>query len=156
MILAIDPGPETSAWLRYNEPAKEIVESDCECRNDTLADFLMLEAAQDCPDALAIEWVEHYGMPVGKSVFETVAWIGRFEQAWGRYDTNRVTRREVKLHLCNSARAKDANIRQALIDKLGAPGTKAAPGPTYGIKSHLWAALAVAVTFAETRKEVVR
>jgi hypothetical protein len=41
-------------------------------------------------------------------------------------------------------RAKDANIRQALIDKLGAVGTKKAPGPLYGISGHLWAALAVA------------
>jgi hypothetical protein len=36
-------------------------------------------------------------------------------------------------------------VRQALIDRLGLQGTKKAPGPTYGIKSHEWAALAVAV-----------
>jgi hypothetical protein len=49
-------------------------------------------------------------------------------------------------------RAKDANIRQALLDLIGPQGTKAQPGPTYGIKSHTWAALAVAV-YAANQKE---
>jgi len=39
-----------------------------------------------------------------------------------------------------------------LLDLLGPQGTKAKPGPTYGIKSHSWAALAVAV-FAAQQKE---
>jgi hypothetical protein len=63
----------------------------------------------------------------------------------------------VKLHLCNSPRAKDGNVRQALIDRVGPQGTKKGQGPTYGIKSHEWAALAVAVygwdkTFGRTTK----
>jgi hypothetical protein len=57
----------------------------------------------------------------------------------------RVFRKDIKLHLCNSPRAKDANVRQALIDRIGPQGTKKNQGPTYGIKSHQWAALAVAV-----------
>jgi hypothetical protein len=77
-------------------------------------------------------------------------WIGRFQEAW-RFPSQvrKVYRQQVKLHLCGSPRAKDANIRQALLDKLGPQGTKKAPGPTYGVKSHAWAALAVAVTAAE-------
>jgi len=94
--------------------------------------------------------VASYGMPVGKEVFETCVWIGRFMQVWHDPDAVRlIYRRDVKLHLCGSARAKDGNIRQALIDKLGPQGTKKAPGPTYGVKSHAWAALALAVTAAE-------
>ena len=31
---------------------------------------------------LACEWVQSYGMPVGAEVFDTVRWIGRFQQAW--------------------------------------------------------------------------
>jgi len=51
-------------------------------------------------------------------------------------------------------RAKDANIRQALIDRYGpgkdkAIGQKKTPGPLYGFKSHEWAALAVAVTWMD-------
>jgi hypothetical protein len=37
-----------------------------------------------------------------------------------------------------------------LIDKLGVVGTKKNPGPLFGMKSHAWAALGVAVTALET------
>jgi hypothetical protein len=106
--------------------------------------------AESGAEIFAIEMVASYGMPVGREVFETVRWIGRFQQAWRDPETVRfVYRKDVKLHLCGSARAKDANIRQALIDKLGPVGTKAVPGPLYGVKSHIWSALAVAVTALE-------
>jgi len=72
--------------------------------------------------------------------------IGRFAEV-SRGSASLVFRRDVKMHLCGSARAKDANIRQALLDRLGPVGTKKAPGPLYGVKSHIWAALAVAVTY---------
>ena len=56
---------------------------------------------------------------------------------------------KAKMHLCNSPRAKDANVSQALKDKLGEVGTAKAPGPLYGIAKHAWAALAVGVYAAE-------
>jgi hypothetical protein len=62
-----------------------------------------------------------------------------------------IFRKDIKLFLCGTMRAKDANIRQALIDKIGPQGTKKTPGPTYGIKSHTWAALAVAVFAAQQK-----
>src|SRR3546814_17637889 len=90
-------------------------------------------------------------MPMGEDSIETVIWTGRFVQAWRDPASVRmVKRREVKSHLCGSARAKDPNVRQALIDQVGAPGLKASPGPTYGVTSHAWAALAVAVTALAT------
>ena len=53
-------------------------------------------------------------------------------------------------------RAKDANVRAALIDRFGpskrkAIGLKATPGPLYGVHSHMWSALAVAVTYGDRR-----
>ncbi len=100
---------------------------------------------------LACEWVQSYGMPVGKEVFDTVRWIGRFQQAWHTPDAVVfLPRKAVCLHICNSPRANDATIRQALIDRYGgkgaAVGRKANPGPLHGIKSHAWQALAVALT----------
>ena len=53
-------------------------------------------------------------------------------------------RKDIKIHLCGTMKAKDANIRQALIDKHGKVGTAKNKGPLYGISSHLWSALAVA------------
>lgn len=96
---------------------------------------------------LAIEMIASYGMPVGREVFETCVWIGRFIEAWGgTYAMTRVTRNEVKNHLCGSSKAKDSNIRQALIDLFGPPGKKSDPGPTFGLSGDMWAALGVAAT----------
>ncbi len=142
MILAIDPGTTQSGFVRFD--GRRVLESG------VLANQLMLRtvrewaAEEDC--GLAIEKIEAMGMAVGADVFETVHWSGRFLQCWREPDrVQRITRRAVKLGLCGNMRAKDPNIRQALIDMLGEPGTKRAPGPTYGVTSHAWAALAVAV-----------
>jgi len=101
---------------------------------------------------LAMERFESMGASVGKEVFETVYWSGRFHEAYelsaGRPPVG-VTRRQVKLHLCNNMRATDAWIRTALMDRFGGAasvGTKKAPGPLHGVSGHGWAALAVAVT----------
>ncbi len=108
-------------------------------------------------DVLAIEMIASYGMAVGCEVFETCVWIGRFQQAWSDPEAVQMAhRRDVKLHLCGNPKAKDPNIRQALIDLLGKPGTKKAPGATYGLASHAWAALGVAVTVAGITPESIR
>ena len=61
-----------------------------------------------------------------------------------------------KVHHCHSARAKDSNIRQALLDRFGgkdiAVGTKADQGPLYGIKKDVWSALAIGVYHLETKE----
>jgi hypothetical protein len=94
--------------------------------------------------------IASYGMAVGREVFETCVWIGRFIQARQPMQHELIYRRDVKIHLCGSPRAKDANIRQSLLDKFGEVGTKKNPGPLFGVKSHVWSALAVAVTALET------
>ena len=97
-----------------------------------------------------IEMVASYGMAVGETVFETVFWIGQFYAAAGQYRTRyRIKRMEVKMNLCHNSRAKDANIRQALIDRFGIVGTKKAPGWFYGFKADMWAAYAVGVTYRD-------
>ena len=77
-------------------------------------------------DELAIEMIASYGMAVGQTVFETCVWIGRFIEA-NKGGFNYVYRKDVKINLCGSMRAKDSNIRQALIDRFGVVGTKKHP-----------------------------
>ena len=142
-ILAIDPGPERSAAVEYE--SGRILFQHLLPNDDLVEDLIPNSDA----DVLVVEMIESYGMAVGREVFATCVWVGRFVQAWGGA-FHLLPRSEVKLHLCGSRRAKDSNIRQALLDKLGPQGTKAAKGPTYGIRKDLWSALAVAVTYSET------
>jgi len=139
VILAIDPGTRESGFCRFD--GRRVHASG------VLPNALMLDmCGWSTDDALAIEKIEAMGMAVGAEVFETVHWSGRFLQAWRDPNSvRRITRREVKLDLCGSMRAKDPNIRAALIDMLGEPGTKKRQGATYGVSSHAWSALAVAV-----------
>lgn len=155
ILLAIDPGPEQSAYVLYDTEAKRPVAWAKVPNFD-----LLFGIANVTADELSIEMIASYGMAVGAEVFETCVWIGRFIERWYArglryYDHRLVYRRDVKLHLTGSPRANDANVRQALIDRFGpgkekAIGKKASPGPLYGIKSDVWAALAVAITAAET------
>ncbi|HBC95047.1 MAG TPA: hypothetical protein DCZ10_19680, partial [Pelotomaculum sp.] len=62
----------------------------------------------------------------------------------------RVYRKDEKINLCGSMRAKDGNIRQALIDRFGIVGTKKSPGWFYGVSKDVWAAIAVGVTYYDT------
>jgi hypothetical protein len=139
VIVGIDPGPDKSAFVLFSRDGvlDRGIEENWKLRTHRIF----------CERPIFCEMIASYGMAVGASVFETCCWIGRFEEIAANNSTyfHRVFRRDIKLHLCNSARAKDANVRQALIDRLGPQGTKKAPGPTYGVKSHEWAALAVAV-----------
>lgn len=161
-IYALDPGYEQSALVlltddgtprpRMNYAVQLPNEAILEVLENTADVFV--DAATEPQSTLVIESIESYGMPVGREVFETVFWSGRFAQAWG-FDVARVPRRTVKLTLCGSPKANDATIRQALIDRYGptkaqAIGLKASPGPLYGLKADLWQALAVGVTWLET------
>lgn len=157
IVLAIDPGPEQSAYVIYDTDSRLILDED-KANNDDVR-YLAIgrgEGWGDPAGCMAIEMIASYGMPVGAEVFNTCVWIGRFIEAWDEpATTTLVYRRDVKLHLCGSARAKDGNVRQALMDKFGgraAKGTKRWPGPLYGVSKDVWQALGVAVTWAETMK----
>jgi len=143
-IMALDPGTTHSAWVYLvcgiplswgKQPNEEVLTK--------------LKASPLGDELLAVEAVASYGMPVGAEVFETVFWSGRFVQAYDGPHV-RVYRREVKLHLCASPKANDASIRCAILDRFGgkeaAIGRKASPGPLYGVKADVWAALAVGLT----------
>jgi hypothetical protein len=157
-VLAIDPGSDMSAFVVWDG---ETVGEHAKWPNEQLLSHIRHD--DGClPRVCVIEQVASYGMPVGAEVFETVRWAGRFEEAfvsrdahrYGLHACHRLVRREVKLHLCGQARAKDSNIRQAVIDRFGgkekAIGKKASQGPLYGLKADEWQALALAIAFHDS------
>jgi hypothetical protein len=141
MIIAIDPGTHKSAWVRLDEDST-LLEFGYDDNYELLSKLPELDA-----DAIAIEMIASYGMPVGKEVFETCVWIGRFIERWQDLYTL-IPRKTVTKTLCNDPRAKDANVRMELINRYGpgkgtAIGKKSSPGPLYGVSGDVWAALAV-------------
>ena len=148
MILAIDPGNIESAYcLIEKETYKPIGFGKINNHE------LLREIDFEYYDELVIEMIASYGMAVGKEVFDTCVWIGRFIEA-DKGEPNFIYRKDVKMNLCNSMRAKDSNIRQALIDRFGVVGTKNNKGWFYGFKADIWSAYAVGVTYLDKLKEV--
>lgn len=154
VVLGIDPGGEQSAWLRYSTDA-QIVGNMSLGPNDRLLDVLIGHYnTSGQADHMAIEMMRARGMPTANAEFLTCVWIGRFIQAWQPRPWSFVYRGDVKMHLCGSMRAKDSNIRAALIDRFGgskrkAVGINADRGPLFGIKRDIWSALSIAVTWAD-------
>lgn len=108
-------------------------------------------------ETLVIEMIQSFGMAVGKTVFETCVYIGRFMQRAIdlKKEVKRIYRKEVKLNICNDSRAKDNNITQALVDRFApdtrnkGKGIKSDKGWFYGFKADIWQAYAVGITFLD-------
>ena len=162
-IIAIDPGNIKSAITTLPEESPGPSEMH-DIPNDEifgkLRTYIGGALAAGRPVIVAIEQIRSYGMAVGATIFDTVHWSGRFHQYVLDLAKDEPTvqvilvpRRDVKMHLCHTNKAKDVNVNTALADKYGGmkvcKGTKANPGPLYGIAGDMWAALALAVTVRE-------
>lgn len=153
-ILAIDPGNMETGYAILQLPEFQLIEFGKTENNALLGRF----KAPLNVDAVAIEMVASYGMAVGREVFETCVWIGRFTQALQGENINYIYRREEKLALCHDSKAKDSNIRQALIDRYAkhdfknGKGVKANPDVFYGVSKDVWQAIAVGVTHFEKQQ----
>lgn len=151
-LLAIDPGNVESAYcIIEKETYKPIVFEKID--NKELREKLLGELRFYPIESVAIEMIASYGMPVGASVFDTCVWIGRFIEVISCPNTYYIYRKEEKINLCGSMKAKDSNIRQALIDRFGEVGTKKNQGWFYGFKKDVWSAYAVGVTWLDKQKK---
>ena len=152
-ILAIDPGNIESGYALIEMPDFKLLEFG-KVKNEELLEIIENDKF-DGFFKVAIEMVASYGMAVGKSVFDTCVWIGRFVQALANDGVDYVYRKDEKMCLCGSMKAKDSNIRQALIDRYAkhdfknGKGVKNNPDTFYGVSKDVWQAIAVGVTYYE-------
>lgn len=152
LILAIDPGNIQSGYVVVRHNGVEItgVLEKGKVDNDHI--LQILDRYKEVAD-IAVEMVASYGLTVGKEVFDTCVWAGRFVQAAFPTEVGLIYRREEKLCLCGNLRAKDGNITQALVDRFApgqsnkGKGTVKDPGFFHGFARDAWAAMAVAVTY---------
>lgn len=157
-VLAIDPGTTHSAYVIIGEGCEPIKFGKFPNEHLRVALAQGFNPLLEPGTRVVIEMVASYGMAVGKEVFDTCVWVGRFQERCWRagYDAELVYRSAVKMHHCHTNRAKDGNIIQALVDRFasGEPnrgkGTKAQPGWFHGFAADVWQAYALAVYAADT------
>lgn len=159
-ILAIDPGTLKTGWVVYDTKTHNILDKGI-TENYGLKMYIKSSIGENVFDSVAIEMIASYGMPVGREVFETCLYIGQLMQMMddAYVPCDLIFRRDVKQAICHNGKAKDKDIRQALIDEFPRDGggkkpqigTKTQPGRLYGITSHIWAALGVAITQAKNK-----
>lgn len=159
-LMAIDPGNTNSAYVIVDEDMRVYEHGKVE--NDTLR---MLISRRPEITHYAIEMIASYGMAVGRDVFETCVWIGRFHECALHVNNQTpvtfIYRADEKLAICHSSKANDSTIRRALIDRFAmhdlknGKGTKNNRDWFYGFAADEWSAFAVAVTWNEKRKEQV-
>jgi hypothetical protein len=146
MILAIDPGNVQSAYVLMGADYRPVDYG----KVDNAVLLGMIKPEHD----VVLEMVASYGMGVGEEVFETVFWIGRFfERAVQTCNEapRRLYRKDVKMNLCSSNRAKDGNIIIALVDRFGERKSKKNPDGWFppqgsGWADDVWQAYALGVT----------
>ena len=156
-ILAIDPGSTQSGFVVIDEQYKPLDFGKID--NDKILDLIHM-----VPDEITvvIEMVASLGMSVGQTIFDTCVWIGRFEQLSIELNlpVTKVFRKEVKMNLCGMMRARDSNIKQALVDRFsyerhaakGGKGIKKDPGFFFGFAADVWQAYALGVTYLDNNK----
>ena len=157
-LIAIDPGPVNSGVsIIEAETYRPILAGKFD--NESVMEIVADHVSES---RVVIEMVGHYGtgMPAGKDVFETCILIGRFIEIFLQAGlvVETMPRRTAKLNLCGSMRAKDSNVRQALVDRFApgernyGKGTKAQPGFFYGFSADAWQAYALGITYIDMKR----
>lgn len=157
IILSLDVGTEQSGYCFMNSADYAPLEFG-KMNNQELLERIVMMGLYG---ALVYEEFQSYGMTVGQSTIKSITWNGRFIQvAWDRkipfYPIYRV---EEKINLCKSTKAKDANLRQAMIDRFAkfdfknGKGTKNNRDWFYGFSKDAWSAAIIGVTFIDKMRE---
>ena len=148
LVIGVDPGPEESAVVVLD--GEQIVSKENVPTRDVPAYLCSQEQGNgyELTPSIYVEDFVPYGTRLGHESMRTIKAIGAIEYACP--SVKLISRPDVKVRLCGTTKATDADIRDCLIERYGpgkakAVGKKSEPGPLYGITSHLWSALAVAI-----------
>lgn len=156
IVYGLDPGTTKSALVGIYPETLEIAHKELDSNKVILHSLSNISGLHHGHPhhhgeaVLAVEFLQSYGMPVGRSVFQTCVWIGRFMERW-EHELVFYARPTIAAHITGIGRAKDSDVRRALITRLG---DWRKGGPLEGIKKDLWSALAVAVAHVDGIKKL--
>jgi hypothetical protein len=146
-IFAVDPGTTQSA-LVVLDPIRQTLKTFKMLANPALELYLKIQPGRS--DYAVIERVTNQGRArIGNETLKTAEWVGSFRTA-AKCPVELIPRNTVRTKIAGPW-AKDKDVRQAVIEQFGgkeiAVGTKARPGPLYGMSGHHFQALATALVW---------
>lgn len=161
IILGIDPGSSLHGWCLY-DPVTNRIEFGHE-EHDKVIDIIRRMGATHFDLHCAIELPVPRQQPFGYYLADTVFLAAQLAQAWKdqmlECNMALITSNMRSMHFCGVPNCKDPQTNGALYDRLadgtqkGSKGTKAEPGPMYGMNNqHVKDALAIAIFYADHYK----
>jgi hypothetical protein len=152
ILLSIDPGTVKSGYCITNINKLPTLIKFGNIYNKDLLNIIETKKI----DYFAIEIIISMGQRVGKSTFTTCEWIGKFclQAELLKIKSFRVPRKDITKYLVPpKIKRNDKNVRAAIMSlypkkgkgKEPQKGTKENPGPLYGVASHVFSALALAI-----------
>ena len=128
-ILAIDPGPDKSAFVLFDWPEKVIFTFG----HITNREVLELIASINV-DLMAVEEVSYYGpnSNIGATTIDTARWVGRFQdrmetQGHSENGVMLIKNQKVRVHICGLSAVKKSAVRRATKDRFPRTGGGATP-----------------------------
>ena len=157
ILVAIDPGSQQSGVVIVRESDAHVLHKAIMNNGDVIPNCISMVSGRNCQGnyEFVVEMPMSYGMPVGREVFQTMFWIGRFCEQLSNCGVvlRYLGRKAIVATLCGDSKGTDSNVRRGVIECYPATGggsepavgTKKQPGPLYGISGDMWSALALAV-----------
>lgn len=157
IVLGIDPGPMYSGWVLYDDTERRVLDVSARTLTEHVEHAVSrgwspiggTSGAFQAVDAVVVERPSAGRMSSGE-VMRTAEAFGGLRAAARHAHVPMVWmyRRDVLATLGVSGGGRDAKVRAVCIEEHGgdarrARGSKAEPGPLYGVSSHAWQALGV-------------
>jgi len=162
-LIGIDPGTTYSGLVIWNEETHKVDASEGAMPNDELLVWLRTRGwnqwgCNDC-ETLVVEALSPRGMNLDRNTFATIALTGRLQEIGynSPLDTVLLERDVIKRTLLGRTNlpGADSKLSTLLKDEAGPKGTKAEPGPCFGVAKHAWQALAAVWAYRQMQREAI-
>ena len=132
IYIAIDPGNEQTGWVVALKDNSKLIYKNKD-NNTVLYKKISYFLKNENVIKVGIEYPSSYGMPVNQTLLDTCTIIGILIQIClsNNIKVELIFRKSVKMFLCNSVRAKDAEVNSRVREYVGEDYTQKNPNEYY-------------------------